>query len=215
MLSVPVYNQSGQQVGAEQIDEALLGGSVNPSLLKQAIVMYHANKRQGTVAQKTRAEVEGSTRKLYRQKGTGNARMGSVRQPVRRGGGRAFPRKPRDFRQDMPRKMRRLARNQAVLAKIQSAAALILDGVRFEKPSTKSFFNILRSVDSTRGCVVATRGVDATLYKSGRNIPRTKVMDVSELNAFDVLSRKRLVFTRDAFAAFRETLVTGKSGSRA
>lgn len=215
MLSVPVYNQSGQRVGTEQIDEALLGGSVNPSLLKQAVVMYHANKRQGTVAQKTRAEVEGSTRKLYRQKGTGNARMGSVRQPVRRGGGRAFPRKPREFRQDMPRKMRRLARNQAVLAKIQSAAAVILDGVKFEKPSTKSFFKILHSLDGTRGCVVATNGVDATLYKSGRNIPRTKVMDVAELNAFDVLSRRRLVFTRDAFAAFRETLVTGKSGSRA
>lgn len=205
MLSVLVFNESGQQVGTESIDPALLGGKVNAALLKQAAVMYHANQRQGTVAQKTRGEVAGSSRKLYRQKGTGRARMGNLRTPVRRGGGRAFPRKPREFRQEMPKAMRRLARNQAVLAKIQSQDALIVDGLRFDQPKTKRFAALLRALQADKGCVFATAGVDRPLYMSARNIPRTRVMDVAELNAFDVLSGRRLVFTRDAFRSFCET----------
>ncbi len=87
MLAIPIYDEAGKKVGDESLDAALLGGDeLNTHLLKQAIVMYHANRRQGTVAQKTRAEVDGSSRKLYRQKGTGRARMGNARQPVRRGG---------------------------------------------------------------------------------------------------------------------------------
>ncbi len=212
MLNVPVYNESGEQIGQEQIDEALLGGELNAALLKQAVVMYHANRRQGTVAQKTRGEVEGSTRKLFRQKGTGRARMGTVRTPVRRGGGNAFPRKPRDFRQAMPKKMRRQARNQAVLAKLQSDAAKIVEGLSFEEPKTKRFAAMLRAIGADRGCVFATKGVDGMLYKSGRNIPKAEIMNVADLNAFDILSRRSLVFTREAFEAFRESLAAGKVG---
>ncbi len=205
MLTVPVYNESGEQVGQEQIDEALLGGALNPALLKQATVMYHGNRRQGSVAQKTRSEVAGSRRKLFRQKGTGRARMGNIRTPIRRGGGRAFPRKPGDFRLEMPRKMRRLARNQAVLAKIQSSDAVIVDGVAFDEPKTKRFADLLRALHADRGCVFATDGVDATLLKSGRNLPRAEVVNVADLNAFDILARRRLVFTKEAFETFRQT----------
>jgi large subunit ribosomal protein L4 len=212
MLSVPVYNESGEQIGAEQIDEALLGGALNPALLKQAVVMYHANRRQGTVAQKTRAEVVGSSRKLYRQKGTGRSRAGNLRTPVRRGGGRTFPRKQRDFRLEMPRKMRRMARNQAVLAKIQSSDALIVDGLKFSEPKTKRFAALLEALNAQRGCVFATNGIDATLLKSGRNIQRAEVVNVADLNAFDILARRRLVFTKDAFATFRDAAATTKAG---
>lgn len=210
MLSVPVFSETGSQLGAEQIDAALLGGKVNAALLKQAAVMYHANQRQGTVAQKRRGEVEGSTRKIYKQKGTGRARMGSVRQPVRRGGGRAFPRKPREFRHEMPKKMRRLARNQAVLAKIQSNDAAIVDHVRFDEPKTKRFASLLKALQADRGCVFAIDAAEPALVKSGRNIPRARVMKVAELNAHDVLTHKRLVFTREAFSAFRDQ-AAGKS----
>ncbi len=213
MLNVPVYNESGEQIGQEQIDEALLGGELNAALLKQAVVMYHANRRQGTVAQKSRGEVEGSTRKLFRQKGTGRARMGTVRTPVRRGGGNAFPRKPRDFRQAMPKKMRRQARNQAILAKLQSSQAKIVDGLSFDEPKTKRFAAMLAAIGADRGCVFATQGIDGTLYKSGRNVPKTEIMNVADLNAFDILSRRSLVFTREAFAAFRESLAAGKVGA--
>ena len=206
MLSVTVYNESGQQVGTEQIDETLLGSEVNTKLLKQALVMYHANRRQGTVKQKSRGEGEGSTRKIYKQKGTGRARMGAVRQPVRRGGGRAFPRRPRDFSQDMPKTMRRVARNNALLAKLKDSAVAIIDNVRFDGPKTKRFAAMLKAINATNGVTILTRGIDQNWYKSGRNIPRTRVMDVAELNAFDLLMRKRVVFTRDAFAAFRDAV---------
>jgi large subunit ribosomal protein L4 len=206
MLEVPVFDESGKQIGSEQIDPAALGGQVNASLLKQATVMYHANLRQGTVAQQTRAEVVGSTRKLYRQKGTGRARMGNARTAIRRGGGRAFPRKPRDFRQAMPKKMRRLARNQAVLAKIEGRSAAIIDGLKFDEPRTSRFAKVLKSVEASRGCVFAVHGRDANLLKSCRNIPRAEMRDIADLNAFDVLSRPKLLFTREAFAAFRDGL---------
>ena len=132
--------------------------------------------------------------------------MGNVRTPVRRGGGHAFAKSVRDFRQAMPRKMRRLARNQAVLAKIQSEEALIVDGLKFEVPKTARLATLLHKVDAKRGCVFATAGIDAMLYKSGRNIPRAEVCDVAELNAFDILSRRKLIFTRDAFVAFRDAV---------
>lgn len=206
MLDVPVYDESGKQIATEQIDETSLGGSLNASLLKQAVVMYHANLRQGHAVQKTRAEVEGSTRKLYKQKGTGNARAGNLRTPVRVGGGRTFAKKNRDFRQDMPRKMRRLARNQAVLAKIMGSSAAIIDGVSFDQPKTARFFKLLKNLHADRGCTFATAGENPILYRSGRNIPRTRIMDVAHLNAFDILRLPKLVFTREAFASFRESL---------
>lgn len=204
MLSVPVYNTSGEKVGAAEIDERLLGGEVNTALLKQAIVMYHANERQGTVKTKTRSEVEGSSRKLYRQKGTGRARAGNLRTPVRKGGGNAFGKRPRDFRQEMPKKMRRLARNHAVLAKIQADDVLIVDGLQISAPKTATLAKLLTAVDAARGCVLATDGHDLNVYKSGRNIPKTEITDVAALNARQVLTRRKLIFTRAAFERFKD-----------
>jgi len=203
MVNVPVYNPAGEKIGDEPIDEAALGGQVNAALLKQAVVMYHANLRQGTVATKGRSDVEGSTRKIYRQKGTGRARMGTIRTPIRRGGGMAHAKRPQEYRQAMPKKMRRLARNQAVLAKIQSADALIVDGLQLTEPKTAPFAKMLAALRADRGCVFATDGFQPTLYKSGRNIPRTEITDVAALNARQILSRRKLIFTREAFARFR------------
>lgn len=210
MVNVPVYNATGEKVGEEALDEALLGGEPNPLLLKQAVVMYHANQRQGNAKTKTRAEVQGAARKLYRQKGTGRARMGNARTPVRRGGGMAFAKRPREFRQRMPVKMRRTARNQAVLAKIRSEDALIVDGLKIDAPKTAPFARLLAALQAQRGCVFATRGIDQNVYRSGRNIPRTEIVDVATLNAFQILSRRKLVFTREAFERFKE-LVSGGS----
>jgi len=214
MLSVPVYNEAGERIGSESIDEALLGRQVNPALLKQVVVGYQANRRQGHAVTRGRGEVEGSTRKLYRQKGTGRARMGTVRTCLRRGGGVAFAKQVRDFRQTLPKKMRRQARNQAVLVKIQSDDALIVDGLKLDQPKTARVARLLGKVNATAGCVLATAGLDPVLYKSGRNIPRTEVRDVAELNALDILSRRKLIFTREAFVAFRDGLVSAQSRSR-
>lgn len=211
MLSVPVYNESGEKIGTESIDPALLGGTVNAALLKQAVVRHLANQRQGDACQKTRAEVQGSSRKLYKQKGTGRARRGNLRTPVMKGGGRAFPNKPIDHGRDMPRRMRRLARNQAVLAKIQGEDAVIIDGFKLSEPKTKRLASLLRAVNASRGCLLATAGIDANLYKSGRNLPRTAITPVSDLNAYAIIASRRLIFTRDGFAAFRE-LAGAKAG---
>jgi large subunit ribosomal protein L4 len=132
--------------------------------------------------------------------------MGPVRAPQRRGGGMAFAKRVRDFRQGLPKKMRRLARNQAVLAKINSNEALIVDGLHFDVPKTSRFATFLRKVDAGNGCVFALAGLNETLYKSGRNIPRTEIRAVADLNAFDILARRKLIFTRDAFAAFRSSV---------
>src|SRR3954451_6007233 len=129
MIEVPIYNQSGQEVEKFQVDEAKLGGEVRTNLLKQALVMYHANKRQGTSRTQARGEVAGSTRKIYRQKGTGNARQGSIRQPVRVGGGHAKNKRPKEWRQAMPKKARRLATRSAILAKIQAKDIRVVDRI--------------------------------------------------------------------------------------
>ena len=117
MIEIPVHNAKGKQVDSLQIDERLLGGELRPVLLKQAYVHFHANRRQGSAATRNRSQVEGSTRKLYRQKGTGNARRGPSGTNIMRGGGHAFAKKAKSWRQQMPKKMRRLANRNALLAK--------------------------------------------------------------------------------------------------
>jgi large subunit ribosomal protein L4 len=198
MIELPVYNREGKQVDQIQIDEAVLGRRVRPALLKQAIVMYHANQRQGTVATRSRGMVEGSTRKLYKQNGTGNARMGPIRTPQRKGGGMAFAKTTRDFRQAMPQKQRQLARNCAILGKIQSHDAVVIDQLNFEVPRTKDFAVILANLKIDRTCLVAMEAYNQNVYKSLRNIPGIDAMRVDQLNAGDICRRRKLLFTRAA-----------------
>ncbi len=186
------------------MDEAALGGKVRYSLLKQAIVMYHANKRVGTAATKSRGMVEGSTRKLYRQKGTGNARVGNIRTGKRVGGGVTFAKIPRDFRQEMPKQQRRLARDSAILGKLQSENVVVVDELGFEKPRTREFAEVLGNLKIERSCLVAIAAADPNVYKSARNIPRIDVMPVGQLNAGDICNHKQLLFTKDAFLAVVE-----------
>jgi len=201
MLDIPVYDREGKQVDRLQIDETLLGGRVRPALLKQALVMYHANRRQGSATTKSRGMVSGSTRKIYRQKGTGRARMGTVRTVIRRGGGVAFAKMPRDFRQRMPKKQRRLARNNAILAKMQSDNAIVIDQLNFDEPRTAAFAHILNNLKIDRSCLVATEKYNPMVYKSLRNIPRVDALEVAQLNAGDILQRQKLLFTRAALEA--------------
>src|SRR5688572_6428094 len=134
MIEVPIYNQQGTKVDTFQLDPAKLGGEVRTNLLKQAVTMYHANQRQGTVRTLARGEVAGSTRKLFRQKGTGNARTGGIRNPIKKGGGHAKQKRPKDWRQDMPKKAKRLARNSALLTKFQSNDIRVIDQIALDQP---------------------------------------------------------------------------------
>jgi large subunit ribosomal protein L4 len=204
MIDVKVYNREGKEVESVQVDEALFGGEVRYPLLKQAIVMYHANKRVGTAATKSRGMVAGSTRKLYKQKGTGHARAGTVRTPVRVGGGVAFAKSVRDFGKDMPKKQRRLACDSAILAKLLSGAVMIVDELSFDAPKTKEFARVLGNLKIDRSCLVTVGQQDTMIYKSARNLPKVDVMVVSDLNAGDICNRQKMLFTKDAFNALLE-----------
>jgi len=164
MIDLAVYNKDGQEIDTLKVDEAILGGSVRYSLLKQAIVMCHANKRVGTAATKSRSMVSGSSKKLFRQKGTGNARVGNIRTGKRVGGGVTFAKSLRDFRQRMPKKQKRLARNSAILAKLLSNNIVVVDGLSFEKPKTKDFVSILNNLKIDRSCLVTIGNEDVNIY---------------------------------------------------
>jgi len=165
-------------------------------------VMYHANQRVGTVKTKGRSEVAGSDKKLFRQKGTGNARVGNRRTGKRVGGGMTFAKVPRDFRQTMPRKQRRLARDSAVLAKLRKNQVVVVDGLGFDKPRTKEFAGVLKSLKIDRSCLVAVKEYDQNLYKSVRNVQKVDVLPVADLNAGDICTHQRMLFTKDALVAF-------------
>ena len=199
MIEVPVYNQSGEKLKPIQVDEAKLGGEVRKALLKQALVHYHANQRQGTVQTLARGEVAGSTRKMFRQKGTGNARTGGIRNPIKKGGGHAKQKRPKDWRQAMPKKQRQLATKSAILSKIQSNDLLVVDALKFEQPKTKLVAQMYKALGIDRSCLFALNGRDENVERSARNIDRTTLTTVSQLNAWDILRNRTLLMTREGF----------------
>ena len=199
MIDVTVHNRKGEETESIQVDESAFGGCVRYPLLKQAIVAYHANKRVGTAATKSRGMVKGSTRKLFRQKGTGNARVGNARTGKRVGGGVTFAKITRDFGKRMPKKQRRLARDSAILAKLQSGNVIVVDELGFEIPKTKELANVLGNLNINRSCLVTVSEHNEKLYKSARNVPKVDVLAVSELNAGDICNHQKMLFTKDAF----------------
>ena len=204
MIELPVYDKQGKQVDTLAIDEAQLGSEVRPVLLKQAYVMFHANRRQGSARTKGRGDVEGSTKKLYRQKGTGNARMGARRTVVRKGGGVAFAKnKTREqFRLRMPKKMRRLANRNALLAKLVDSEVKCVDDLSFDKPSTRAFRDLLGALGIDRTCLVALDSTNRKAALSARNLDGTTTIRVDQLNTFELLNHRYLVVDRASLQAF-------------
>jgi len=190
-----VYNIDGQEVDSLRVDESALGDLVRYPLLKQAIVMYQANKRVGTAATKGRSMGVGSGRKLFRQKGTGFARVGNRRTGKRVGGGVTFAKVVRNFRKRMPKKQRRLARDSAILAKLLSNNVVVVDALNFEKPHTNDFVSILSNLKIERSCLVTISSVNENLYKSAKNIRRVSVMPVAQLNAGDICNHSKMLIT--------------------
>jgi large subunit ribosomal protein L4 len=209
MLSVPVFSMKGESRGTLDIDPVVLGGKVRTRLLKQAVVAFLDHQRQHSARTKGKKHVAGSTRKLYRQKGTGNARMGQIRTPVRKGGGRAFAKRGPRSTKELPKKMRRLARDSAILAKIHAREVLVVDGFDCRAPKTKAFASMLTALSVDRGCLFALHAPDKNAHLSARNIHNTDIKVVDELNAYEVLRRPRLILTRPAF----EKLAGGRVGA--
>lgn len=205
MISAPIKNTTGGDVGTYEFDPAELAPGINKQLLHDAVVMYEANRRVGTVRTKSRGEVAGSTKKLFRQKGTGRARMGPKRTPIRRGGGMAFAKRPKDWSYRMPKKAVKLATRMALLSKFQDGEAIVLDSLSVDQPKTRVIAQMLKALGvDKQGCLLAIRDNDTLVWKSARNIPTLQVTPARELNAYDLLHQKRLVVTREAMDLLRQ-----------
>ena len=204
MVSIPVYNMSGNQVETVDFDERELANYINIKLLHEAVVMYQANLRQGSAKTKTRAEVAGSKKKMYRQKGTGNARAGHRRSGVRRGGGHIFAKSARDFSYRLPRKALQTATRMALLSKIDDSNLILLDELKINEIKTKNMVDLLANLNVESSVLVATDAYDVVAYKSGRNLPRTTVLPAAEINAYQILKPKKVVMTKNALDTFRK-----------
>lgn len=199
MATLPIYDMSGAKVGDYEIDPQMLAPKVSKQLLHDVVVMYLANARQGSNKTKSRGEVSGSTKKMYKQKGTGNARMGAKRTPVRRGGGHANSRQPRSYYYRLPRKAVQAATRMAIAAKISAGSVVVVDRFAMSAPKTKTLALAFKAIglDGVTK-TFATSGLDKNLYLSGRNIEGLTVSPVSDLNALTILRPKKLVVTKDA-----------------
>ena len=202
MIDVAVYNQQGEKAGSLSIDQAALGGHVNPLLLKQAISAYHANTHLGTAASKSRGMIEGSTRKLYKQKGTGNARRGDKKANILRGGGHGKAKVGHDWRLDMPRKQRQLANLNALLAKAVDGEIKLVEGLSFEKPSTKQFQTVVDSLGVAKSCLFAMQDTRTPAGVSARNLDNITVTHIDRINVFSLLTHRYFVAEKGAFQAY-------------
>jgi large subunit ribosomal protein L4 len=197
-MQVPVYNLNGEAIKNIEINDTVFNVPFNEVLVHQVLVAQRANARQGTADTKTRSEVAGSTKKLYRQKGTGNARMGSARSPLRRHGGVVFGPHPRDYRQDTPKKMRQSAIRCVLSAKVRDGELKILEKLEFEAPKTKEMERILQTLGIETSALIVDGKPAENTVKSARNLPDTKTLPAGLLNVGDLLSYKVLVMTENA-----------------
>lgn len=202
-IEVPLFNRQGQQTGTVQVDAAAFGGKINKQLLHEAVLMFLANQRAGTHSTLRRGEVAGSTKKLFRQKGTGNARVGPRRTNKRRGGGTAKGPKPRDYEYHLPKKAVRAATRMAILSKLADKEAIIVEDLSLSAPKTKEMAGILKALKLDKiTCLIGTAGADKAnhdqVYRSARNIRGVEILSTADFNAYTVLKQKRLILTRAA-----------------
>jgi large subunit ribosomal protein L4 len=205
MVSLPVFNKSGAEVGTYDIYLDALAPKISQQLLHDVVVMYQASARQGTHRTKDRSDVAGTTKKMYRQKGTGNARAGSRRAPQRRGGYHVFALRPRDYSYRLPKKAVQAATRMAIARKVQSQDVVVIDELSFSAPKTKEMAGILKALKlHGMTTIVATAGLDANVYRSARNIDQVTVSPVGELNALTILQPKKMLVTKAALDAIKE-----------
>ncbi|NNJ24184.1 50S ribosomal protein L4 [Planctomycetes bacterium LzC2] len=198
-ISVPVLGRDGGETGTYDFDGDELASAISKQLLHDAVVMYERNKRQGTVQTRSRGMVAGSTKKIYRQKGTGRARMGAKRTPVRRGGGVTFGIKPKDWYTRMPRKAVRLATRMSILSKFQDGQAVVVDGFDLDEPRTKLAADRLKALGLYgQPALLALDGHDPLAWRACRNLEHLWVRPVGDLNAYDVLHQRQFVITTAA-----------------
>jgi len=199
MLTARYFSASGEPGDARELPEDLFDGVVNEAVLHQVVKAYLANQRQGTASTKTRSEVAGSTRKVWRQKGTGRARQGSIRAPHWRGGGIAFGPRPRDYNQEVPRKVKALARRSAFNARALREEIAVIERFDVDAPRTKLIVDLLRKLGAAeKKVLILTSGINSNVYLSARNLQGVAVLPFHEVSAYDLMTANEVVIEADA-----------------
>ncbi len=204
MPKVKLYNIAGQETGEIELNDSVFGVDYNEAVIHQAVVRQMANERLGTHATKTRGLVRGGGKKPWKQKGTGRARVGSIRSPLWVGGGTVFGPTPRSHAKDMPRKARQLAVKSALSEKLRANELIVIDAIDFEVPKTKNVVKMLADLHS-EGKALIVDGARNTVL-SARNIPGVKAYAPSGLNIYDIVNTDKLFLTQEAVKKIEEVL---------
>ena len=203
MPSVAVYDRLAKKVGEIELSDNVFGVEINKEVMHQVVVAQLANKRQGTQSAKTRSEVRGGGRKPWRQKGTGNARQGSIRAPQWVKGGVVFAPKPRDYSKAVLKKVKRLAIKSALSSKVADNNILVLESLQLDAPKTKEMIGTLKAFEANKTLII-TDDVNTNVYKSARNIPGVQVIPVNNINVYDILKYEKCMITKAAVAKIEE-----------
>ena len=208
-MEVKVLNVTGKETGAKvQLSDSIFGIEPNDHAIYLDVKQYLANQRQGTHKAKQRNEIAGSTRKLYKQKGTGGARAGSIKSPLFNGGGRVFGPQPRDYSFKLNKKLKSLARKSALSYKAKDNSILVLEDFNFDSVKTKNYIKMEADLNVTndKTLLVLAAAENNNVYLSSRNLKKTKVISVEQLNTYDVLNAGKLLLTSGALKTLEEAL---------
>ena len=200
MATIKVLNMSGQDAGTMELNDEIFGIEPNQNAVHEVVRNYLANRRQGTQSAKTRAEVRGGGRKPFRQKGTGRHRQGSSTDPSQIGGGIVFAPKPRSYRYNVPKSLRRLAMKSALSAKVQDNEMIVLDELSLEAPKTKEMVKILSNVNADKKALIVTAEKNENVVKSASNIPGVRTAVVTSMSVYDIVNHTNFIITKDAIS---------------
>ena len=204
MSKVSVYDMAGNQVSETEISDAVFGIEPNEAVMHAMVVNYLANQRQGTQSTLTRTEVRGGGRKPWRQKGTGQARQGSIRAPQWTHGGVALGPKPRDYSYTLNKKVRRLAMKSALSSKVQNENLIVIDALNMDGFKTKTIVNMLKALNVDGKALIVTAEADQKVVKSAANIPGVKTAAVNTLNVYDILNHDKFIVVKNAVGKIEE-----------
>ena len=199
-LTAPVFSQTRAEVGTIELPSAIFAEPLRRALLAAVVRMQTANRRAGTASTKEKGEVRGGGKKPWKQKGTGRARAGSIRSPLWPGGGTVFGPHPRDYRQDIPKKVRQLARKSALNARAREGSLFVVDALDFEGPKTAQLAGLLEAIGlEGKKVLILTHGIKRNVYLSGRNLPTVDVLPYPEAAAYDIIWAEAVVVDLGAF----------------
>jgi len=201
-----LHDINGKEHGSIQLNKDIFDGSVNKSVIYQSVVMYHANARQGTASTKTREFVSGGGKKPWRQKGTGRARVGSIRNPIWRGGGVVFGPHPRSYYYSLPKKILRNALLSVINSRLNDEKVIVIDTLNFEKPKTKSASDFLSKLKVNEKCLIVLGKIPANVRLSFRNIKTATLMLADNITSLDVLSHNVLLLDKDSISVLEKRL---------